>query len=287
MKHTRSTRFARFARHVRRLTGALVTLLAVLALSGCFQSLVLLKVNKDGSGTLEETMLLTEGFSQLLASLSGQPAPEEEADDVDEAQLQEKARSMGEGVRLVSAEAVKNEQGAGYRAVFSFPDINKVRVNQNPGAGIAAGPGEQQDGGEPSVEEWLQFRFRKGATSTLEVLYPTPEVSEEEPEEEAAQEQDMGENPEMMQMMRQLYSDMRVRVAVEVGGKIVDTNARYVEGSRVTLMDVDFGRLLEDEARFQQLMNANPKSIEEMEQIIGDNPALRIETQEQVSIRFN
>jgi DNA-directed RNA polymerase len=90
-----------------------------------------------------------------------------------------------------------------------------------------------------------------------------------------------------MQMMRQLYSDMRIRIAVEVGGRIVDTNARYVDGSRVTLMDVDFGRLLEDETRFQQLLNANPKSIEEVEQIIGDNPALRVDTQEKVSIRFN
>lgn len=270
------------------LAGALVALLAVFALSGCFQSLVLLRVNKDGSGTLEETMLLTEGFSQLLASLSGQPAPDDQADDeVDEAQLQEKARAMGEGVRLVSAEAVKNEQGSGYRAVFSFPDINKVRVNQNPGAGIAAGPGGQQEGQEPSVEEWLQFRFRRGATSTLEVLYPAPATEQAQEAAEDEPEPDMTANPEMMQMMRQLYSDMRIRVAVEVGGRIVDTNARYVEGSRVTLMDVDFGRLLEDEGRFRQLLNANPKSVEEMERLIGNNPALRVETQEKVSIRFN
>jgi hypothetical protein len=276
----------KFARYPVRV---LLALLAVGALSGCFQSLVLVKVNKDGSGTLEETMLLTEGFSQLLASLSGQetPAQDEESNDVDEAQLQEKARAMGEGVRLVSAEPVKNEQGAGYRAVFSFPDINKVRVNQNPGAGIAAGPGGDQGTQDQSVEDWLQFRFKQGATSTLEVLYPTPAEGKQDTEGEEQPQQDMSQNPEMMQMMRQLYSDMRIRIAVEVGGRIVDTNARYVDGSRVTLMDVDFGRLLEDETSFQQLLNANPKSIEEVEQIIGDNPALRVDTQEKVSIRFN
>jgi len=80
---------------------------------------------------------------------------------------------------------------------------------------------------------------------------------------------------------------MRIRGAVEVEGRITETNARYVEGSRVTLADVDFGQLLQDEERFQELLNADPKSIEELEKLIGDNPALRVETQPTVKIRFN
>lgn len=282
MKH--SNRRAGLARVLR-----VVPVLLVLAvLSGCFQSLVLLKVNKDGSGTLEETMLLTEGFTQLISQLSGQEAPKEgDPEEVDWAKLEEKAQAMGEGVRVVSAEPVKNDLGSGYRAVFSFPDIAKVRVNQNPGAAVAAGPGGEQQPAEPADEDWLRFEFRPGASPTLEVLLPSPdeETSDEEGQEESS-EQQMGENPEMMQMVRQLYSDMRIRIAVEVAGTIVNTNARYVDGSRVTLMDVDFGALLQDEARFQQLMEANPQSVEEMEALIGDNPALRLETQEKVSIRF-
>jgi hypothetical protein len=275
-------------KRTRYLVWTLLVLLSAGALSGCFQSLVLVKVNKDGSGTLEETMVLTESFSQLLAKMSGQEAPsqDKQKNDVDEQRLQEKARAMGEGVRLVSAEPVKNEKGSGYRAVFSFPDINKVRVNQNPGAGIAAGPGAEEESQSQSPEEWLQFRFTPGSTSTLQVLYPTPTEGEQETQKEEEPQQDMGENPEMMQMMRQLYSDMRISITLEVAGRIVDTNARYVDGSRVTLMDVDFGKLLEDETRFQQLLNANPKSIEEIEQITGDNPALRLDTQQEISIRF-
>lgn len=266
----------------------LLVLLAAGALSGCFQSLVLLKVNKDGSGTLEETMLLTDAFAHMIATLSGQEAEGEQSQDVDEARLREKAQAMGEGVRLVSAEAVKNDKGAGYRAVYSFPDVNKIRVNQQPSAGLPAVPGAEGQQPGSSVEDWLQFRFQKGATSTLEVVFPQPEDEQGEeagePEEQGGHEQD---SPEMMDMVRQLYSDMRIRIAVEVSGRIADTNARYVEGSRVTLVDVDFGELLEDEARFQELLNADPKSIEELEQLIGDNPALRVETQPLVRVRFN
>ena len=119
----------------------LLLLLAAGALSGCFQSLVLLKVNKDGSGTLEETMLLTDAFSQMIATLSGQEADGGQSRDVDEARLREKAQAMGEGVRLVSAEPVKDDKGTGYRAVYSFPDVNKIRVNQQPNAGLPAVPG--------------------------------------------------------------------------------------------------------------------------------------------------
>jgi len=278
----------------RALVRVLLAALAAAALSGCFQSFVLLKVNKDGSGTLEETMLLTEAFSQLIATFSAQQPPTEgeQADDVDEAQLQEAARAMGEGVRLVSAEPVKNEKGAGYRAVFSFPDVNKIRVSQRPSAGMPAAPGAQSEAAEQeeSVDQWLHFRFQKGATSALEVVFPQAEQGDEAPEEEVPEEQageEQGESPEMMEMMRQLYSDMRIRIVVEVGGRITDTNARYVEGSRVTLLDADFGRLLEDEARFEQLLNANPKSIEELDELIGGNPALRVETQPLVTVRFN
>jgi len=188
----------------RRGIHVLLLVLAVGALSGCFQSLVLVRVNKDGSGTIEETMLLTEAFSQLLATLSGQEAPtgREETDDVDEAQLQERARAMGEGVRLVSAEPVKNEKASGYRAVFSFPDVTGIRVSQHPSAGMPAGPEAQPEGAaqDGSEDQWLLFRFSRGAASTLEVVFPQPAEHAAEEQEEAGPAPD--ESPEMMDMGR-------------------------------------------------------------------------------------
>jgi hypothetical protein len=256
-----------------------VLLLLSLALMGCFESVVLIRVNKDGSGTIEETVAISDSFMELMKSFSGEEAEaEEEVSDeelVDEQQLAEKARSMGEGVRLESAEPVRTDRGAGYKALYSFSDINQVRVNQNPGENVTApSMGGEQD--EP-VEEWLRFVFTKGGTATLQV---------EEQEESGEGEVDLDSNPEMLEMMRQLYQDMHISIAVEVDGNITETNASYVEGSRVTLMDVDFGKLLEDEQKFKELLSSNPKTIEEMKEVIQDNPGIKVETQESVRVRF-
>jgi hypothetical protein len=264
----------------------LVVLLVIsLALMGCFESLILLRVNKDGSGTIEETVVISDAFMELMKSFSGQEAEEqeEEEDLVDEEQLADKASSMGEDVRLVSAEPVKTDRGAGYKAIYSFSDINKVRINQNPGENVTAPSmgGEE----EPPVEEWLRFRFSRGGTATLEILYPQEPEAEQE-DESSEGDVDMESNPEMMEMMRQLYQDMHIGIAVEVDGRITETNASYVDGSTVTLMDVDFAKILEDEQKFKDLLSANPNTIEEMKKIIQDNPGIKVEIEENIRIRF-
>jgi hypothetical protein len=264
----------------------LVVLLVIsLALMGCFESLILLRVNKDGSGTIEETVVISDAFMELMKSFSGQEAEEqeEEEDLVDEEQLAQKASSMGEDVRLVSAEPVKTDRGAGYKAIYSFSDINKVRINQNPGENVTAPSMGGQE--EPPVEEWLRFKFSRGGTATLEILYPQDLEAEKE-EESSEGDVDMESNPEMMEMMRQLYQDMHIGIAVEVDGRITETNASYVDGSTVTLMDVDFAKILEDEQKFKDLLSANPNTIEEMKKIIQDNPGIKVEIEENIRIRF-
>jgi hypothetical protein len=39
---------------------------------------------------------------------------------------------------------------------------------------------------------------------------------------------------------------MRILMAVDVEGKVVKTNSAYVEGNRITLIDFDFEKLLEN-----------------------------------------
>jgi hypothetical protein len=265
----------------------IAVLLAVsLALMGCFESIVLLRVNKDGSGTIEETVVLSDAFMELMKSFAGDQGgeeAEEEENPIDVAQLTEKATHMGEGVRFESAVPVKTESGSGYKATYSFTDINKVRINQNPGENVNPVPtgGEQQG----PAEEWLRFNFNGGRTASLEILYPR-DVEMEKEEESSQGEADLDSNPEMMDMMRQLYQDMHLRIAVEVDGRITETNASYVDGSTVTLMDVDFGKILEDEEKFKELLRANPDTIEEMKELVKDNPGIKVEIEDSIRINF-
>ena len=254
-----------------------------LALMGCFESIVLLRVNKDGSGTIEETVVISDSFMELMKSFGSEEEGEEDKDVIDEEQLTAKAASMGEGVRYVSAQPVKTDRGSGYKAIYSFSDINDVRINQNPGENVSPPPmgGEEQG----PVEEWLRFNFSGGRTATLEIIYPQDMEMHQE-EKSAESEADMDSNPEMMEMMRELYQDMHIGIAVEVDGEITDTNASYVDGSTVTLMDIDFAKILEDEEKFKELMSANPETVEEMKQLVKDNPGIKVEIEESIRIRF-
>ena len=260
-----------------------VLLALSLALMGCFESIVLLRVNKDGSGTIEETVVISDAFMELMKSFGGEEEGEEEEEPINEQELIDKAASMGEGVRYVSAEPVKTDRGSGYKAIYSFSDINDVRINQNPGENVSPPPmgGEEQG----PVEEWLRFNFSGGRTATLEIIYPQDMEMHQE-EKSAESEADMDSNPEMMEMMRELYQDMHIGIAVEVDGEITDTNASYVDGSTVTLMDIDFAKILEDEEKFKELMNANPETVEEMKELVKDNPGIKVETEESIRIRF-
>ena len=260
-----------------------VLLALSLALMGCFESIVLLRVNKDGSGTIEETVVISDAFMELMKSFGGEEEGEEEEEPINEQELIDKAASMGEGVRYVSAEPVKTDRGSGYKAIYSFSDINDVRINQNPGENVSPPPmGGEEEG---PVEEWLRFNFRGGKTATLEIIYPRDMEMEQE-EEPSEGEADMDSNPEMMEMMRELYQDMHIRIAVEVNGEIAETNASYVEDSTVTLMDIDFAKILQDEEKFKELMNANPSTVEEMKELVKDNPGIKVEIQDSIRIRF-
>jgi hypothetical protein len=262
-----------------------VLLLLTLALMGCFESIVLLRLDKDGSGTIEETVVISDAFMELMKSFGGEEEGEEEEEDpINEQELMDKAASMGEGVRYVYAMPVKTDRGSGYKAIYSFSDINDVRINQNPGENVSPPPTGGEE--EAPVEEWLQFNFSGGRTPTLEIIYPRDIEEEMEQEEPAEGEMDMDSNPEMMEMMRELYRDMRFRIAVEVNGEIVETNASYVDGSTVTLMDIDFAKILEDEEKFKELMNANPETVEEMKELVKDNPGIKVEIEEAIRIRF-
>ncbi|UCF99737.1 MAG: hypothetical protein JSV89_09405 [Spirochaetaceae bacterium] len=261
----------------------IVLLVLSLALMGCFESIILLRVNKDGSGTIEETVVISDSFMELMKSFGGEEDSEEEEDLVDEEELTAKAASMGEGVRYVSAETVKTDRGSGYKAIYSFSDINKIQINQNPGENVSPPPtGGQEEG---PVEEWLRFNFTKGSTATLEILYPQ-DMDFEEEEESSEAEADLDSNPEMMEMMRELYQDMHIGIAVEVNGRITETNASYVDGSTVTLMDIDFAKILENEEKFKELLSANPNTVEEMKELVKDNPGIKVEIEESIRIRF-
>jgi hypothetical protein len=73
---------------------------------------------------------------------------------------------------------------------------------------------------------------------------------------------------------------------VEVQGTISETNAEYRDGSRVTLMDMDFNKVMADPEKFKALAKANPQSLQEAKTLIKGLDGVKIETAPEVKIKF-
>lgn len=272
----------------------LAALLFTLGLSGCLQIEKVVKLKPDGSGTIEETVVMSKAsiaqMEQMAAGFGGlgdkkadkktdQPAKGFEV--MDEKKLKAAAAGMGEGVTFVSAKKIDSETGSGFMAVYAFTDISKVKLDQNPGESMPTPDGMKAAPGPEQKKEPVTFKFTKGSPAELVLKMPQPEFKKE-----AKPEQPPGMEEMAMGMMKQMMKDMKVKMSVEVAGKITETNAEYRDGSRVTLMEMDFNKLLADPEKFKKMAKENPKTLQESKALMKGIDGIKVETAPEVKIKF-
>lgn len=266
-----------------------VAVMALLCMVGCMQVDSLVRVKQDGSGTIEETVLMNREFiKQMEAMASQMGAKQEEGTSkgfnlFDQEEVKKKASAMGEGVTYVSSEKVTVGDKEGYKVCYAFADVNKVKLNQNPGDKVpssGAGPGDKGE-----KDEFIRFQFTKGNPATLIVRMPARKPGEKpelpkEPKPEG-QDADMA-----MGMMSQMLKGMKITVAIEVEGAIVETNATHRQGSRITLMEMEFDKLIQNQEKFKEFAKLKPESLEEVKKVMKDLPGIKVELNEEVKVKF-
>ena len=277
---------------MKNLRTLFAAVLFTLGLTGCMQIEKLVKLKPDGSGTVEETVVMSKDsiaqMEQMAAGFGGLGGKKEDKpaakgfDLMDEKKLKEAAGKMGEGVTFVSAKKIDSDKGSGFVATYAFTDINKLKLDQNPGEAMPA-PGGAKTGGGPGASkvEPVTFKFAKGSPAELVVKMPVPDMAKAEKKEQPAGMEDMA-----MQMMKQMFKDMKITMAIEVAGAIKETNAEYKDGSRVTLMEMDFNKLLSDPEKFKKLAKENPKTLQESKTLMKSIDGVKVETAPEVKIKF-
>lgn len=228
---------------------ALLLIAASASLVGCINSATLIKVKADGSGTIEQTTLVNVGA--MKAMMPGMQQPGQPAGNpVNEADLKRAAERMGKGVRLVSAEPAKSGTFEGSKAIFAFDDINQVQISQDPNM---SGTSDGVFNAPPQApENPVTFKLVKNAaSSTLTVQFkdkPMPPNASDTP----AGGPDMTD-PTVMNMVKAMFDGFKIAIDLEVAGPIVKTNAEYVAGSRLTLMEMDMAALFADQEKLKAL----------------------------------
>ena len=261
---------------------ALAALLPALFLAGCLQVDAVVKVKPDGSGTIEQKVMMTPEVVAQMKSMAqafgGDKPGAKGAEIYDEAKLKAQAAEMGEGVTFTSGKKATAADGSeGYTAVFAFTDIAKLKLKTSPGAFGPAGSGMSMK----SKDAPVTFQFTKGRPAELTIH-----------NERTAKKKDAAPSPEdaaqeaLLPMMQQMLKDMRMNVAVEVVGKISETNAQWKEGSRVTLMDMEMNKILADPVKFKAMTKIKDPNSAEEKALIASVPGIKVETAETVKIKF-
>ncbi|HSC27968.1 MAG TPA: hypothetical protein VLD67_11880 [Vicinamibacterales bacterium] len=261
---------------MRRLAAILI---ALAASSACLRSTTAITVRADGSGTVvQETAVSAQALAMLkgLAPASDKDAGGQPPSLFGEEQAKKAAAEMG--VRFVSGEAIKTETHEGYRANFEFDDIGKLQMKMNQDPTTGTGRSEADANERP-----FGFKFdRREASSILTIVVP-----EQKPGggplvgglpgtgSENAQ-----ANAQSLQMMKVMMAGLFVDISLGVDGRIVKTNATHVEGSRITLLQLDFDRLLADDAAMQKLQAASDLKA------LAAIPGLKIVAEPTLTVEF-
>jgi len=258
---------------------AIVLLLAATC-TACLRSTTVVSIRPDGSGTIVQETGLSPQAMAMMQSMAAGAAEQKQGvppEVFGEEQAKKAAATMG--VTFLSGEPIKTADMEGYRARFSFDDVRKLqmKMNQDPTAGLAAG--------QDASDSPFGFGFeRRGESAILTITMPD-EKPAGIPGLGAAGMGGAGTSPEQnaqaVQMMKMMMQGLFVDISLNIDGRIVKTNAPYVDGSRLTLLQLDFDKLLADESGLQKLQGATDlKSL-------GNVAGLKVITDRTVTVEFS
>ncbi len=254
----------------------LIALLAALAmqfLTGCFQTSIVVHVKPDGSGTVQQTLTMTDATIEQLKAMAGADAGKQKGPhEIDEAKLKAQAAKMGDGVTFVSAKPIKAGGRQGFTATFAFEDIEDLKVTQTPDMGGGGGDAAKSD---------VTFEFEEGdnAPSTLTIHIP-------QNKQEAAPAGSGPDGDEALAMMQQILKDMHVTFTVEVQGAIQKTNASHRDGAKVTLLDLEFSKVLADPVKLKALSKTKDPTTDEAKALLKTIPGMKVETENPLTVQF-
>jgi len=222
-----------------------------LLLVGCLQVETKINVAKDGSGTINEKVLLSRTFVNMMkefAQAFQDSASTEEFSFFKEDEIIADAKDYGEEVKYVSHELISDNNWEGFEVVYSFNDITKIKIQPDPGSKVGMG---DEEGEAAADEEYYFFKFNKGDVSELIIDRSPIELNSESEENKDTMETSEQNDEEMGEEFLKMMEGMKINIAVQVDGNITSTNASYVDDSNITLFQMDFSEMMKDKDSFK------------------------------------
>jgi hypothetical protein len=276
---------------VLRRIAALVTCVAFLG--GCFQVETTVLVNPDGSGTVEERMLMSDKvisqIDEMSKAFSGPEGKSEPFSLHDVKALRKRAGEMGAGVKFVSSKAVSADGYTGYSATYSFRDINTLRLSQEGPKQVGESAG---DSGKAGAKPFL-FQFKPGKEARLVVIPPRNEPTERKAEPEAGsappsegQEGKPPLTPEQEREVAEIMKGLKFSMVIEVHGKVLSSNATHRDGGRITVFEFDLGKMGADPEKLRLLKKTDPTNFADAKELMKSFPGIKADLNDRIEVVF-
>ncbi len=256
----------------------LLGLIVPILFMSCISSGEDITVHKDGSGQLIQTFKIKKDFVGFL-NLSDQPS---DPNLIDMKALKESAAAMGEGVILEKVVPMpKDSPYAGYKAYYTFTDISKIKAN--------ASPATAPETGETRQNRRIHFSFTPGTIASLTIFMPdekTKTAAEGSGKgKEGTGKAENTENPKMKEQLKQIYKDMHYWITVKVDGHIIHTNAQHNDGSTITLLDMTFDKIVNNDKLFSKVTSNTSENMNDyMDELTA--AGVIIENQQTINVKF-
>jgi hypothetical protein len=188
----------------------------------------------------------------MLKSMAGASGGKDTKDPSAELFSEKQARETADklGVTFVSGEPLKTTEMEGYRAHFSFDDVTKLQMKMGQQAAqMAEASGDQAD----TSKSPITFELAKGgSSSTLTIRLPeqTPAGSLSQLPIDSSQ--DAAQNAQALAMVKTMMAGLFVDFTLAFDGKVLKSS-QPLNGNRLTLLQMDFDKMLQDPAALQKL----------------------------------
>lgn len=273
---------------MRKIKVLLSAFIFIITLTGCLRVNTTINLNPDGSGTIEETVFMKGAILDMIrqfASSFDESGEAEEFSFYKEEEQIAKAIDYGEGVAFLSGEEIFETDWEGYKVTYAFTDINKLKIDPSPDNKVNLG--DEVETSSETVREYLTFSFKKGSPADLTIKLPQPDFSKDEETEIVETEvTDSLNDDSMTEMFKNMFDGMRMSVNLKLNGQIEETNAAFVNGNVITMIDVDFTNILLNEDVIKTLESKKPESMEDFREITKDIEGIKIEFNDEVTVRF-
>jgi hypothetical protein len=273
-------------------------LLPLLLLAGCFQLRALIRVDDDGGGTLEETVLFSGMVRQMMTEADSSAT--QALYDIDS--LRVHASRLGAGVQLLRVDTVNEGDDFGYRVVYEFDDVSDLRFQFNsnimPARGAGRPPGRGSAAMLAGTSPELIVTFARDEDGALHVRMPQSAPSGPPAPLDRARVAALADS--LRQQMgsagaavSEVLNGMRLDLAIHGPGPITVTDATFASDSAVVMFDYSLGSFVglmrekpELIARAQLLERAGTPDTRALVRALAARPDVRYELLPEVTVRF-